>query len=93
MGKRTRGHTARIVEQNTLKKYSTPYDVTLSNQTRVAVVPKQLLLGDWMVIGLLVNDCLCFFSPYLLNELHLYQCFCPFTALSHPAAGTEQATE
>lgn len=69
LGKRMRGHTARTADLNRLKKYSTPCNVTLSNQTGVGVVHKQLLLGDWLGIDLLVNDCLCFcfvFFPYLL---------------------------
>lgn len=71
LGKRMRGHTARTADLNRLKKYSTPCNVTLSYQTGVGVVHKQLLLGDWLGIGLLVNDCLCFgfglvFLPYLL---------------------------
>lgn len=92
LGSRMGGDAARTADLTRLKKYSTPYNITPSNQTGVGVIPKLLLVGDWLGIGLLVNNCLCFFiffSPYLVNELHLYECFGPFTALYHSAAGTE----
>lgn len=68
LGKRMTGHTARTADLNRLKKYSTPYNATLSNKTGGGVVPKQLLLGNWLGIGLLESDCLCFFFLICLTN-------------------------
>lgn len=75
LGSRMGEHTARTADLNRLKKYSTPYNVTSSNQTGLGVVPKLLLVGDWLGVGLLENDCLwffIFFPPiWLMNCTHM----------------------